>query len=207
LRLTNKAILEAKITFMSKIRPDLVKSKKRKLNLISGEDKFNIIEEFEYEQEISKYYSEYEGNGKKRIDINSVKNIKQPLYVFLNVKELTQTLDLKKEIVITMLNQLEKLEHCFFSLKGNLAYNMTIRFHKSTPEDLAEKSNFIAAFLEIAKCCGGVYSCSVPHLAYNLKMDPFQIPKILYSLQNSEDQEISYDLEEDSFVLKLKNIP
>lgn len=38
LKLTNKVIIEAKKTFISKIMPDLVKSKKRKLNLISGEN-------------------------------------------------------------------------------------------------------------------------------------------------------------------------
>jgi hypothetical protein len=38
LKLTNKVIIEAKKTFLSKIKPEMVKSKKRKLNLMSGEN-------------------------------------------------------------------------------------------------------------------------------------------------------------------------
>lgn len=34
----------------------------------------------------------------------------QKFYVSLNVKNLLDTLDLKKEVVLTMLNQLEKLD-------------------------------------------------------------------------------------------------
>ena len=38
LKLANKVIIESKKTFLSKMNPDLVKSKKRKLKLISGNE-------------------------------------------------------------------------------------------------------------------------------------------------------------------------
>lgn len=83
----------------------MIKSKKRKLNLMSGENKSQIIEDFDYEEDISKYYTEMTGNaGKKRIYLENVKKITAPLYVFLNVKDLEQSLDLKKEVILTMLN-------------------------------------------------------------------------------------------------------
>jgi len=38
-------------------------------------------------------------------------------------------------------------------------------------------------------------------------MNPFQIPKILFTLQNQEDAGISYDTDCESFVLKILCIP
>ena len=49
IKLTNRVINEAKKVFLSKINPDLIKSKKRKLNLISSnknEEEKGIIESF-----------------------------------------------------------------------------------------------------------------------------------------------------------------
>jgi hypothetical protein len=62
------------------------------------------MEEFEYEDDISKYYNEMGTHNKKRINIIKVPKITSRLYVFLNVKELEQSLDLKKEVILTMLN-------------------------------------------------------------------------------------------------------
>jgi len=56
--LTNMVVLEAKKAFLSKIKPHLVKQKKRKLNLVSGmgEKKGGFLAEFDHEAELKKYY-------------------------------------------------------------------------------------------------------------------------------------------------------
>jgi hypothetical protein len=84
------------------------------------------------------------------------------MYLFLDAKETTANLDLKREVVMTMLNSLEKLdgEKKFFRFEGVLPSSIGIRFHKSKPQNLADSSDFIAAFLTLAKEHQGVHRCS-----------------------------------------------
>lgn len=114
-------------------------------------------------------------------------------------------LDLKREVVLTMLNSLEKLpeEKRFMKLEGVLPEKIGVRFHALRPEEMAEKNDFIRKYLSIAKEYSGVYSVSTQKLAYELNMNPFQIPKILFALQNSDGGEISYETDNESFVLRL----
>lgn len=59
------------------------------------------------------------------------------MYIALNTKDLCNNLDLKKEVVLTMLNQLEKIENSFFSVTAILPASIGLRFHKETLEELA----------------------------------------------------------------------
>ena len=52
------------------------------------------------------------------------------MYVAIDTKELTNMLDLKKEVVMTMLNQLEKVEGSFFRVDSILPASIGMRFHK-----------------------------------------------------------------------------
>lgn len=47
---------------------------------------------------------------------------------------------------------------------------------------MAENNDFIRAVIDNSKEFQGVYRCSLPVLAYKLRMNPFNIPKILYNL-------------------------
>lgn len=165
LTLTNKAIVESKKVFLGKIKPELMNSKKRKLKQISGgEMSKNIVEYFMHEEELQQYYEEDENSKHKSIKIKVGKGkIKHDLYTFLCVKEMTQTLDLKKEVILTMLNQLEKLgpEKSFFKLEGTLPNSIGIRFHNSSPEQMAEENDLIREFLDISKVTNGVYRCTL----------------------------------------------
>jgi superfamily II DNA/RNA helicase len=66
LSLTNKIIVEAKNVFLQKINPTLMKSKKRKLKKskesLEGD---SLMEEFEHENELKKFYSKGETTPKK----------------------------------------------------------------------------------------------------------------------------------------------
>lgn len=131
------------------------------------------------------------------------------LYLFLDAKEINTVLDLKREVVMTMLNSLEKLQigKKFFYFQGVLPSSVGLRFHKSKPEEMAERDPFIKAYLECAKEHGGVYRCDLASLAYTLNISPFQIPKILYNMQSQIDQEITYEVDQEAFVLKMIHIP
>ena len=82
--------------------------------------------------------------------------------MFMDAKEITQTLDLKREVVMTMLNSLEKLneERRFFRFEGILPSSIGVRFHKSKPHELAETNEFIKTFMSLAKEHQGVHRCA-----------------------------------------------
>jgi hypothetical protein len=85
---------------------------------------------------------------------------------------------------MTMLNSLEKLgeKKRFFKFEGVLPSSVGVRFHKSKPQELAEREPFIRAYMKHAKEHQGVFRCSLDSLALELGISPFHIPKILYGL-------------------------
>ena len=96
-------------------------------------------------------------------DIPKIKNPDR-LYLFLDIKDTLSMLDLKKEVVLTMLNSLEKTTDIgkkFFKLEGILPDKIGLRFHSKTPEEMAESNDFIRKFLEIARPSQGVYNVSL----------------------------------------------
>lgn len=217
LKLTNKIIVESKKALVRILHPELVlqASKKRKANKMSGgadradideEDFRRVIEEFDHEDKIKHLYT----CNDKRIQLSDVKDLgKQPLYVFMDSKETSSVLDLKREVVMTMLNSLEKLplEKRFFKFEGVLPGSIGVRFHKSSPEEMADKDPFIEGYLKVAKEHQGVFRVQTVRLAHELGISPFNIPKILYTLQGSDSQEITYEMDQECFVLNMMHIP
>ncbi len=105
------------------------------------------------------------------------------MHLFIDAKDMTTVLDLKKEVIMTMLNSLEKLAEDkgkFFKFEGILPASIGVRFHKSKPQEATDP--FLQTYLTLAKEHQGVYRCSTQKLAFALNISPFQIPKILYSL-------------------------
>lgn len=160
LKLTNKIIVEFKKTLLKLTHPSVGLSKKRKIKQISNDDedgpKFDkIIEEFEHEELLKKFYQKEEVDGTLKIIPSQVDEVENPdkLYVFLNVKETMSMLDLKREVILTMLNSLEKLpEHKrFMKLEGVLPERVGIRFHSHSPDEMAKTNDFIKKFMTIAK--------------------------------------------------------
>ena len=117
LRLTNMVVLEAKKQFYQNINnlTELKETKKRKRkDAFEEEDQEyeQVIEQFQFENELTSLYSKAgdSEDGLRSIDVSEARELNgQKFYVSLNVKNLLDTLDLKKEVVLTMLNQLEKL--------------------------------------------------------------------------------------------------
>jgi len=93
-------------------------------------------------------------------------------------------LDLKKEVVLTMLSQLEKTQNGkFVKLEQSLPKMAGIRFHKRTPQELAAQNEIVGHIMEIAKEHQGVWRFSLAELGRRLQTPPFLIPKYLYNLQ------------------------
>ena len=103
------------------------------------------------------------------------------MYLAIDTKDLTNMLDLKKEVVMTMLNQLEQVEGNFFRVDSILPASIGMRFHKNTIEELAEESKIFKAILSLTpKAHQGVYRFQTVELAEVTGLKPYNIPRILY---------------------------
>ena len=167
LKLTNKIIVESKRQLLKIVKPELVPSKKRKAKHISGSDEYEhkLIDEFEHEEELKTFYTRGGEAKDKKITFDQFKQFKgkmEGMYLFLDAKDTTTSLDLKREVIMTMLNSLERLGETkkFFRFEGVLPSSIAIRFHKAKPEEISESNEFIATFMSLAKEHQGVHRCS-----------------------------------------------
>lgn len=105
LKLTNKIVVEAKRELLRLVRPDLaaVKNKKRKIKQISkseedpeGDYVHKLIDEFENEEHLAEYYSAATPGAPPRIAVAPFEEKEGPLYLFLDAKDTTTVLDLKR---------------------------------------------------------------------------------------------------------------
>ena len=83
-------------------------SKKRKRADFEDEgdqilEKPSLVEQFDKEDELAEFYA---GSGlKKRINLDEIPKLEnKPMYICLDTKEMVNMLDLKKEVILTMLN-------------------------------------------------------------------------------------------------------
>lgn len=138
------------------------------------------------------------------------------LFVAIGVKGLLTALDLKKEVVSTMLNQLEKLkgEKKFMRVDSILPVGVTLRFYKKQLDELAEReaglprsSQIYTCFQKLATSRDGVYRCDLLDLAKELGVKPYTVPKLLYQLQHGTKDDVAYDLDKESFVIEFTRIP
>jgi len=114
--------------------------------------------------------------------LDEIPELKQSsMYVAIDTKDLTNMLDLKKEVVMTMLNQLEQVEGNFFRVDSILPASIGIRFHKKSLEELAEESKIFKSVLKLCpKSNQGVYRIQTVRLAEETGFKPYNIPRILY---------------------------
>jgi len=112
LLLTNKVALQAKATLFKLLNPTFTASKKRNIKRISkgddvesdseSDEDMQIIKDFEHEAAFTDLYEEPNDHGIKFIDLD--KHSSRKLYVAISEKTLLRQLDLKREVVLTMLN-------------------------------------------------------------------------------------------------------
>jgi len=183
-RLTNRVIAHAKRELYKVIKPDSVASKKRKRKVadddeVDPEDYQALMDLFENEEDLKPYY-----NDKGRIRLDEVPEVQaSSMYIALECKELLTLLDLKKEVVMTMLNQLEQVEGSFFRVDSILPASIGIRFHKQTLEELAVTDKFFRCVLSLSpKAHQGVYRIQTVKIAQALGCKPYNIPRILYQI-------------------------
>jgi hypothetical protein len=130
------------------------------------------------------------------------------MYICLETKEMVNLLDLKKEVILTMLNQLEQVEGRFFKVESILPAFVTLRFHNKPLEELAETDRFFKVFQSLCPVPHqGVYRTSLTKLAVALGVKPYNVSRILYSIQHNGRGDMTYDTDKESFILQVLSIP
>ena len=171
LNLSVKALNETKQTFLEIVAPDQVKKRRKR----KQEELFNPekVFTFDYEKSMQEYYSKYEDGfvGIKREDFGS--EIRGDFHTFLPVKELSKEMDLKREVIMTMLHQLERTPDSYFSLEGTLPNLVSMRFHKEPPNVLQHSEKIVSAMLSVGRIYQGVHTASLAALARRMNVDPF----------------------------------
>ena len=95
----------------------------------------------------------------------------------------------------------------FFRVDSILPIGVQMRFHSIPLEELAKKNKIYCAFLKVATNRQGIFRCNLLDLAEELVVKPYNIPKILYGMQHSGDDNMTYDLDNESFILEFFKIP
>lgn len=173
-RLTNKLVAQAKTDLTRILYPDReikVTGRKRKKSEFDA-DQANIYDEFTNETELQALYTNDERKSIRIAKLPEFEN--RPFYVALDVKELINTLDLKKEVLLTMLNQLESVGP-YFVVNSIMPRSVGLRFHKASMEELAEGGEkFFQAVARLEpKAHLGVHRVSLIDLAHELDVKPY----------------------------------
>lgn len=206
-RLTHKIISSCKRELLKTLRPDIgvKKSKKRKRASADDEENYcenveNLIDVFDQEEHLESYY-----NNDGYIRIDEIPELgRGSMYLAIDTKDLTNMLDLKKEVVMTMLNQLEQVEGSFFRVDSILPASLGMRFHKKPIEVLAEESKIFKAIFSLSpKSTQGVFRFQTVKLAEATGLKPYNIPRILYQIQMQGEAGISYETDHESFILQV----
>ena len=75
-------------------------------------------------------------------------------------------------------------------------------------EELALTDNFFKAFLASdPKPYQGVQRVSCIRLAQELGVKPYNVPRILFAIQHNGKDQITYDVDHESFILEINSIP
>ena len=82
-----------------------------------------------------------------------------------------------------------------------------MRFHSKPLEELAKTNKFYKTFLSVATNRQGIFRCNLLELAQELKVKPYNIPKILYGMQHNANDDMAYDLDHECFIIEFFRIP
>lgn len=89
-----------------------------------------------------------------------------------------------------------------------LPASIGIRFHKESLEGLALKSRLFESIYALApKSFQGVYRVATIKLAEKMGCKPYNIPRILYQVQEKGEAGIAYETDNESFILQVTSLP
>ncbi|XP_078435149.1 DEAD/DEAH box RNA helicase family protein [Wolffia australiana] len=129
-----------------------------------------------------------------------------PGETFSLVKESTcVAFDMKEEVLLTVLTQLELGEVQYLRLLPATNITCTLHFHKRDPYILSDKSIVIAAILSQVEQKHGQYIFDIPTVANSLRTTPIELLDQLQNLKYSG--EITYETKDPAFCYTITQTP
>ncbi|KAL2543343.1 ATP-dependent DNA helicase Q-like 5 [Abeliophyllum distichum] len=113
--------------------------------------------------------------------------------------------DMKEEVMLTILTQLELGEVQYLQLLPLINVTCTINFHKTLPALLAAKDIVVAAILKKSEMKDGQYVFDIPSVANSIRMQAIDLTNHLQSLKLKG--EITYDLKDPAYCYTIINVP
>ncbi|XP_002973918.2 ATP-dependent DNA helicase Q-like 5 [Selaginella moellendorffii] len=123
----------------------------------------------------------------------------------LNIEQACRELDLKEEVIATVLSYLEVGEEQHLRVLSSLKATCILHFHKGSPHVLARSNAFCSAVLERKQEKNGGYTLNLPSLTAEMKVTLMQIQKELQALQTRG--EIAYELKDPAFCYQVLESP
>ncbi|XP_078172709.1 DEAD/DEAH box RNA helicase family protein isoform X1 [Carex rostrata] len=122
------------------------------------------------------------------------------------LKEATaRKLDIKEEVLFTVLTMLEIGDEQYLQLLPQLNVTCSLSFHKTSPHLLAEKDMLIRSILNLSEKKGGLYVFDIPNVANSLRLQASEVLDQLKNLKLSD--EITYELKDQAYCFKLVKRP
>ncbi|URE10486.1 DEAD/DEAH box helicase [Musa troglodytarum] len=122
------------------------------------------------------------------------------------VKEsMSRKFDMKEEVLLTILTQLEISDEQYLSLLPPLNVTCSLYFHKTTPALLSDRDNLVASILKKSEVKDGHYTFDMPTVANSVGI---KTANLLNKLQNLKSLgEVTYDLKDPAFCFTIVKKP
>ncbi|KAJ8484179.1 hypothetical protein OPV22_016664 [Ensete ventricosum] len=122
------------------------------------------------------------------------------------VKEsMSRKFDMKEEVLLTILTQLEIGDEQYLSLLPPLNVTCSLYFHKTTPVLLSDRDNLVASILKKSEVKDGHYTFDMPTVANSVGIET---ANLLNKLQNLKSLgEVTYDLKDPAFCFTIVKKP
>ncbi|CAL9122434.1 unnamed protein product [Musa textilis] len=122
------------------------------------------------------------------------------------VKEsMSRKFDMKEEVLLTILTQLEISDEQYLSLLPPLNVTCSLYFHKTTPALLSDRDNLVASILKKSEVKDGHYTFDMPTVGNSVGI---KTANLLNKLQNLKSLgEVTYDLKDPAFCFTIVKKP
>jgi ATP-dependent DNA helicase Q4 len=123
----------------------------------------------------------------------------------MSIEPTANELDLKEEVMATILSFLEVGEVQYVHVLSKLKATCILTFYKNSPDSLAKHSPLVAAIVKRNHAKHGQHTFQVPSLANELGISLMDVQQELQRLQNAG--EVSYELQDLAFCFKVLQLP
>ncbi|KAL3501051.1 hypothetical protein ACH5RR_035500 [Cinchona calisaya] len=113
--------------------------------------------------------------------------------------------DIKEEVMLTILTQLELGEVQYLNLLPQIKVTCTLNFHQTSPALLAAKDIVIAAILKKSELKDGQYLFDISSIANSIRVQAIDLSNHLRSLKFKG--EITYELKDQAYCYTILNVP